>query len=258
MYRQVVSDVAGELHQLLAAKRDLAREASSAPVTLAELGVLRSIETHGPCGLGPLAAETGVDTSVVSRQVSALVATGLVERTVDPRDGRSHPVRITPAGRTALERSRAAVLARWEQALSGWGDDDLDHLAAGLRRLRHDLRPAAGPHGGRRCHPRRRHHHPHPVRPDASRQEHQHRMTTVSQRSTEDGGSAPAPDARRLTRPRHEPPPGARGPVRPPARPAHHDPVHHRGRHRAAGHRRPTSAAASPRTPGSSRPRCWR
>ena len=90
---------------------------------------------------------------MVSRQVSALVATGLVERTVDPRDGRSHPVRITPAGRTALERSRAAVLARWEQALSRWSDDDLDHLAAGLRRLRHDLRPA-----GTRTDGRRRHH----------------------------------------------------------------------------------------------------
>lgn len=148
MARQAVLGMAIEVHKLFSTKRDLARAVQAGPCTLAELGVLRAVEEHGPCVLGRLAGESGVDASVVSRHVSSLVASGFVERTVDPLDGRSHPVRLTAEGRAALCRCRSALIEQWEDALSPWSDTELDDLAATLSRLRQDLfdgpRPATG------------------------------------------------------------------------------------------------------------------
>ena len=62
MARQAVLGMATEVHRLLGTRRELARAMTAGPCTLAELGVLRAVEEHGPCVLARLAAESGVDT----------------------------------------------------------------------------------------------------------------------------------------------------------------------------------------------------
>lgn len=139
MVRDVVREVAAELHRLQGAHRDLRRTTERHGVSLAAFAVLRSVRDHGPCVLARLADDTGLDTSVVSRHVSALVEGGLVTRTVDPADGRAHPVSVTADGERVLVETGRALLRRWDGALAHWDDTDLADLASTLRRLRTDL-----------------------------------------------------------------------------------------------------------------------
>ncbi|GAB4069133.1 hypothetical protein GCM10028777_30180 [Angustibacter speluncae] len=142
MTRDAVREMAVEVHRLQVTHRDLKRTLEAGGrCSLAALGVLRSVQAHGPCVLGRLADDTGVDTSVVSRHVTGLVEAGLVERTVDPADGRAHPVSITPEGERVLAEVGASMLRRWDDALAHWTDAELADLAATLRRLRTDLDP---------------------------------------------------------------------------------------------------------------------
>lgn len=139
MVRDVVREVAAELHRLQGAHRELRRGTGGEGITLAAVAVLRSVQEHGPCVLARLADDAGLDVSVVSRHVSALVASGLVARTVDPGDARAHPVSVTTEGERVLAETGRALLRRWDGALAHWSDAELADLAATLRRLRADL-----------------------------------------------------------------------------------------------------------------------
>jgi MarR family transcriptional regulator, lower aerobic nicotinate degradation pathway regulator len=85
-----------------------------------------SIETQGA-----IAEALGYDKGQLVGMLDDLEAGGLVERRRDPADRRRHVVRMTPAGRKALERVRR-LAANLE-------DDFLAPLDAGERRQLHDL-----------------------------------------------------------------------------------------------------------------------
>ena len=94
---------------------------------------------QGPSRQGELAEYTFLDPSTVSRRISQLVQQGLVERRVDPADGRA--VQLVPTARgqelfTSIQRKREAVM---HQVLSGWSQPDLAGLCGLLRRFNDDF-----------------------------------------------------------------------------------------------------------------------
>ncbi|MGY5885810.1 MarR family winged helix-turn-helix transcriptional regulator [Modestobacter lacusdianchii] len=111
--------------------------------------LLAPLEREGAQRCSALAGHAGVDVSVVSRQVSALERSGLVERRPDPLDGRASLISLSDAGAAALAHTRQ-VRGQWAvEALSDWTEEEaqqfsrlLDKLADGLDRAGH-RRPAA-------------------------------------------------------------------------------------------------------------------
>jgi DNA-binding MarR family transcriptional regulator len=77
-----------------------------------DLSVLGTLGVKGPMRPGVLAAHLQVGAPVMSRQVAALAADGLLERRPDPADGRAELVSLTDAGRARLLRARQAICAR--------------------------------------------------------------------------------------------------------------------------------------------------
>lgn len=92
-----------------------------------------------------LAACLHADISTISRQVTALVDAGLVERTVDEEDRRATILRLTEGGQavfTTMRQDRERMLAL---VLADWPARDVATLAALLGRFNDDFdaaRPA--------------------------------------------------------------------------------------------------------------------
>lgn len=130
-----VENLVKQLYRLGAVRRELARHA------LVELGgqgftALAAVHLHGPARLSDVATYLGVDTSVASRQIQALIAAGHVEREVDPDDGRAYLLTVTDDGRRALRESHRRMVDASSRALEGWSVPELTQLADGLERLR--------------------------------------------------------------------------------------------------------------------------
>ncbi|HEY0507460.1 MAG TPA: MarR family winged helix-turn-helix transcriptional regulator [Blastococcus sp.] len=101
--------------------------------------LLLPLERDGDQRCSALAAQTGVDVSVASRQIAALERAGHVERRPDPQDGRASLLRLTPAGAEAMAITRR-LRSEWALgALAGWGEDDVRQLTDLLDRLVSDL-----------------------------------------------------------------------------------------------------------------------
>jgi DNA-binding MarR family transcriptional regulator len=103
----------------------------------AAYGLLALLEDAGPLRASDLVARLGLDKSTVSRQVSSLVALGLVDRAADPADGRAQVLTTSTEGSTRLRHIREVRRARWEADLvaDGWELDDVATLAALLHRF---------------------------------------------------------------------------------------------------------------------------
>jgi DNA-binding MarR family transcriptional regulator len=96
------------LHRLL-------RQESLAGLSPAQASALGAVKRLGSPTLGELAAVEQVQPPTMTRIVATLAEAGMVTRITDDADRRSARVRITPAGRRALERIRTlknAYLAR--------------------------------------------------------------------------------------------------------------------------------------------------
>jgi DNA-binding MarR family transcriptional regulator len=98
-------------------------------------GLLSLLQDLGPLRAGDLVARLGQDKSTVSRQVTKLVELGLVDRTVDPVDGRVQVLSPSLEGSARLARIREARRARWAADLSDWPTDDVATLAYLLARI---------------------------------------------------------------------------------------------------------------------------
>lgn len=139
-----VEDLVRQLYGLGAVQRELSRHA------LAELGgqgfrALAVVAVHGPQRVSGIAHQLGVDLSVASRQVAALVAEGYVVRARDPEDGRAQIVELTARGEGALRESHRRMVAAFEQVLAPWSAEEVAALAAGLARLREDFLGLSAP-----------------------------------------------------------------------------------------------------------------
>ena len=106
------------------------RQEAEAGITPSMLSALSSAERQGPVTMRDLCAAEQVQPPTMTRIVAALVASGLVVREPDPRDGRVAWVKVTPEGRRLLERSRRRKEAFLARALRDLDPRDVAALEA--------------------------------------------------------------------------------------------------------------------------------
>lgn len=94
-----------------------------------------TVAKRGPLRLAELAQLEQVSAPSMTRTVSELEARGLVERSVDPDDGRAFQVEVTPAGLEAILRARAARAQVIAEMLSGLDAADVASIEAALPAL---------------------------------------------------------------------------------------------------------------------------
>lgn len=100
---------------------------------LSRLGALRQ---------GALAEMVHADPSTVSRHVTVLVDTGLVQRVADASDGRASRLVITPAGQAVVEGMHAEREALFETVTRDWPVQDVTVFGGLLHRFVEDLTDA--------------------------------------------------------------------------------------------------------------------
>jgi len=104
--------------------------------------VLNSLAMAGPIRMSELADRIESDLSTVSRQASALVKDGLIERRPDPVDGRACLLAPTAKGEDVLREHHELRTEHFGRMLGTWSDDDLHAFASLLERFTHDFENA--------------------------------------------------------------------------------------------------------------------
>jgi DNA-binding MarR family transcriptional regulator len=103
-----------------------------------EFDVLAALRRAGsPYMLSPkqLLQQTLVSSGTMTNRIDRLVAAGLVERRMDPRDGRGILVEMTPMGLTRVDAAITRLVDAEAELLSGLSTSDRARLAALLRTL---------------------------------------------------------------------------------------------------------------------------
>ncbi len=110
------------------------RQEAEPGITPSMLAALSSVDAAGRLTMSDLCAVEQVQPPTMTRIVAALVEAGLVVREPDEDDRRVAWVRLTPAGRTLLERSRRRKEAYLAKRLRELQPDEVVLLedAAGL------------------------------------------------------------------------------------------------------------------------------
>lgn len=97
--------------------------------------LLHTVESEGPMRASALAASVHADLSTVSRQVTTLVARGLLERRADQRDGRACLLAVTDPGRAAIAAYEQGRQAFFDTVLSGWSAGEMRQFARQLEQF---------------------------------------------------------------------------------------------------------------------------
>lgn len=89
--------------------------------------------------VGRLAQAVNLDASTVTRQIRAMQQAGLVEKQPNPEDRRGGFMRITPAGREAMECTRWRRLERVGRGFRDWDDSERAEFARLMARFSREL-----------------------------------------------------------------------------------------------------------------------
>jgi DNA-binding MarR family transcriptional regulator len=95
-----------------------------------ELRLLDAVGISQPTTVGEVAQRLGIDPSRASRQVARAVASGLLERRAEQRDGRKVVLAVTRAGAALQQRGSDLTRARIALAVAGWSARDRKQFAA--------------------------------------------------------------------------------------------------------------------------------
>jgi DNA-binding MarR family transcriptional regulator len=109
-----------------------AREAGLTPT---KISVLLNVTRTSPTRLADLAASEGLNPTLVSRVITELVASGLLERSSDPDDRRAAWVKISAAGRRLAERMRSERTEAVNAAMAGLSGEERRRLERALPAL---------------------------------------------------------------------------------------------------------------------------
>ncbi|ANC31536.1 MarR family winged helix-turn-helix transcriptional regulator [Isoptericola dokdonensis] len=122
------------LQALGRAQRDAAAHlAESLGCPRAGLGIVLLLDGRGTLPLCEVAEILKVDSSVASRQVSALVDAGLVRRTVDDHDRRARTLELTADGRALAADAGRSFDRLVSVGFADWDETDLLHAAHQIR-----------------------------------------------------------------------------------------------------------------------------
>jgi len=117
---------------------------STAPVaSVSTLRVLRAVEQCEISGrgasVGDVAEYMAVEHSTASRSVGALVAAGMLSKTLAAEDQRRCVLVLTDTGRGVLSTVTSRRREMVADVVAGWPDDDVDALVTLLDRLAVDF-----------------------------------------------------------------------------------------------------------------------
>lgn len=115
--------------------RALVGRVSDLGLTPGEINAIATVRPDGSMTVSELAAETGNQPSTATSILDRLEQRGLVSRGPRPGDRRAVLVRLTPAGRGAARRVRAAVRDLEREALDGLSAARVTGLLLGLQAL---------------------------------------------------------------------------------------------------------------------------
>ncbi|GKQ40487.1 MarR family winged helix-turn-helix transcriptional regulator [Streptomyces sp. A012304] len=122
-----------------ARQHDRLMSLAGVPLDRAAVALLRQVADSEPLRPGELAQRLGVEASHVTRTVQQLQKSGYVRRVPDPDDGRAQRIRLTDAGRAAVDRVREAGARGMQLALAEWSPEDLRQLATLFHRMVDDF-----------------------------------------------------------------------------------------------------------------------
>lgn len=137
MYRSGMDEVERIERAMVAIRRRQRRRALArlSGVSGQSFEVLDALESDQAATVSSVARALDVDQPRASKLVAAAVQAGLVRREADQADGRRSALRLTDAGRAALDaahRNRRAVFA---EAMTGWNDEERAEFARLLARF---------------------------------------------------------------------------------------------------------------------------
>jgi DNA-binding MarR family transcriptional regulator len=107
----------------------------AADLTPTKISVLMDVVRRGPLRLSEVAEAEGLNPTMLSRVIAALVGRGLLERTSDEADRRAAWVKATAAGRRLSERMRRERTDALNEALAHLSDEDRDRILNALDAL---------------------------------------------------------------------------------------------------------------------------
>jgi MarR family transcriptional regulator, 2-MHQ and catechol-resistance regulon repressor len=116
------------------ASRTVEARAQRSVAGLSDFGV-KALLHKGPLPVNVLGRKVLLTSGSMTAAVDRLEKRGLLRRQDDPEDRRSRVIHLTDAGRELISRLFAEHAASMEQAMAFLSDDEMNALAAGLRRL---------------------------------------------------------------------------------------------------------------------------
>lgn len=104
-------------------------------ITVAQAATLEALRAAGSLRQGELGRCLGVTPSTLTRNLTRLLDTGLVERVADPEDARASRIRLSRAGVRAAENVRRQEQAFAEAVLDRLPSDRRDAIVESLEDL---------------------------------------------------------------------------------------------------------------------------